>query len=193
LAKNEVVVKDHGWNDFFKRIKEMKDAKIRVGVLGDAKGGEREPGSGLTVAEIAVVNEFGTEDGHIPARSFLRSTFDAQREHLADLGKELMGKVLDGHMTIDRALGVMGASLASSIRDKIRSNIQPVNAPSTIMHKVRQGRTARLFKRAPKGLGGALAQVGAAAAVKTLIDTGRMLAAVSWARITGAGGEGGEE
>lgn len=188
MAKNEVVVKDLGWDEYFKRVKEIRNAKIRVGVLGDTdKGGERAPGSDLTVAEIAVVNEFGTEDGHIPSRSFLRSTFDEQREHLTDLGAELMKKVLEGSFTVDRALGILGASLASSVRDKIRSNIQPRNAPSTILHKLKQGRTARLFSRAPKGLGGALAQAGAAAAVKTLIDTGRLVAAVSWARIMGSG------
>jgi hypothetical protein len=83
-------------------------------------------------------------------------------------------------MKVDQALGILGASLASSVRDKIRSNVQPHNAPSTIIKKL-----GPRFSRAPRGLGGALAQVGRAAAVKTLIDTGRLLGSITWSLVKG--------
>src|SRR4051812_36975227 len=34
---------------------------------------------GMTNAEIALVNEFGSQDGRVPERSFIRSTFDRNR------------------------------------------------------------------------------------------------------------------
>ena len=36
--------------------------------------------SGSDLAMIAAVNEFGSDDGHTPERSYLRSTFDEHRE-----------------------------------------------------------------------------------------------------------------
>lgn len=159
--KAKLVDKDLGWAEFFRRAKEIRDARVRVGVLGDTEqGGMHEKGSPLTVAEVAAVNEFGTEDGHVPARSFLRSTFDEQREKLAGMGEKLIGAVLDGRMDTDQALGILGAQLAADIKAKITSNIPPPNAPSTV---------------AAKG------------SDHTLIDTGAMRAAVTWS--TGEGEE----
>src|SRR5690349_16205007 len=106
-----------GWKEFFKRIDEIKNSSVKVGVLADEeKGGLHVPGEDLTVAEIAVVNEFGTEDGTIPPRSFVRSTFDEKREELTELGKKLMGAVLDGKTTIDKALNLMGMTLATAVK-----------------------------------------------------------------------------
>jgi hypothetical protein len=190
--KITVTDKDLGWDKLFSQVKEIADARgmrVRVGVLDGDGGDAREEGSDLSVAEIAAVNEFGTEDGHIPERSFLRSTFDEEREGLADLGRELFAKILFDGMKAETALGQMGTRLASAVRDKIRSNIPPLNAPSTALRKAMKGRTKRLFSKAPKTLGQGLAQVGAVAVVKTLIDTGRLLGSITWALVKPGSGE----
>lgn len=184
--KASLVVKDHGWEALIKRAKEISDAKgmkVKVGVLDDAEGGAKHPNSIYTVAEIAAVHEFGTEDGTIPARSFVRTTFDEQREKLIEMGQELFVKVIFGEMNATTALGLMGSFTSSAIRDKIRSNIPPPNAPETLLRKASKGKTKRFFGSAARTLGGALAQVGALAAVVTLIDTATMLRAVTWALI----------
>lgn len=136
--KVEVKVKDLGWIEWFKRAREIRDRRVRVGVLADTeKGGMHEEGGELTLAEIAGVLEFGTEDGRIPERSVVRSTFDEKREELAKLGEQLMGAVLDGKLDTAKALGLLGAKTAAEMKNKITegSGVPPPNAPSTIEAK----------------------------------------------------------
>ena len=150
-GKIEVRTKDKGWVEFFRRAREIKDKRVRVGVLSDAAHGDGET---ITLAELAAVHEFGTKDGRIPERSFLRSTFDDKREEMVRAGEKLMGAVLDGKMDVDRALGLLGAKLASDVKAKITSSIPPPDKPATVARK---------------------------GSSTTLIDTGRLRGAVTWA------------
>lgn len=161
----ELVVKDRGLLDLLKRAKEIRDSYVKVGVLaGDEKGDERPPGSPLTVAEIAVVNEYGTEDGHIPARPFVRSTFDAKHDEMAELGKKLIESVLDGKVTTKKALDIMGLKLATEVKKTITegAGVPPPNAPATIRAK---------------------------GSDRPLVDEGRLLNAITYASVIGEEGE----
>lgn len=150
VALPKIIDKDLGWTAMRRRVAEIEASHVRVGIVGDAAN---ESDGGLTVAEYGAVNEFGTDDGHVPARPFLRPTFDDQREQLVEMGKKLIGAVIDGKMRTEQALGILGASLASAVKRRITSNVPPPNAPSTV---------------AKKG------------SSKTLIDTGRLLNAITW-------------
>lgn len=150
--------KDLGWAEMLKRAKEIEDGRVRVGVLSD----EKVEGEDFTLAELAAVHEYGTEDGRIPARSFLRSTFDDQREQMVETGKKLINAVLGGKMTTDQALGLLGAKLAAAVKARIVARVPPPNKPSTIAHK---------------------------GSDKPLIDTGRLINAVTWSVDKGEGGE----
>lgn len=198
VALPKVMDKDLGWAAMLRRVAEIEASHVRVGIVGDAAN-ESDDG-GLTVAEYGAVNEFGSD--HIPARPFLRPTFDDQREQLVEMGKKLIGAVIDGKMRTEQALGVLGASLASAVKKRITSNIPPPNAPSTALDKttghkafnIRRSRkilvrdasgdikkkTIRTVSREARTLGEAFAQIGAVAGVKTLIDTGRLLNAITW-------------
>lgn len=162
--KAELIVKDLGWTEMLKRAKEIKDRRVKVGVLDSGEGAAmHDPDGDLSVAEIAAVNEFGTQDGRIPERSFVRSTFDEQREELVELGKELIAKVFEGKIDVNKALNMLGAKLATEIKKKITlgDGVPPPNAEATI---------------AAKG------------SSRPLVDTGRMVNAITWA-ILGKGDE----
>lgn len=151
----KLIDRDLGMLDFIKRIREVKDARVHVGVLADdSKGGARE--GDLTVAEIAAILEYGTKDGHIPARPFLRHTFDAHREEMEKIGEKLIGQAVDGKITVDKALGIMGAKLSAEVKKCITSGpgVPPPNAPSTIKAK---------------------------GSSRPLVDTGRLVNAITWA------------
>jgi hypothetical protein len=186
----KVIDRDRGWADMMKRVHVLQGKRsVKVGVLADTeRGGMHEPGGKLTIAEIAAVNEFGTEDGRIPARSFVRSTFDEMRPELQEMAKELIGKVVFGLVPVDQALGQLGAALASAIKAKITTGagVPPPNAPSTALAKASKGKTKGIMSRAAKGIGGALAQAGALASVRTLVDTGRLVNAITWAIVDGS-------
>jgi hypothetical protein len=191
-SQTKIEDRDHGWKDMLKAVQAARgDRYAKVGVLADSeKGGLHEDGSDLTVAEIAAVLEFGTEDGHIPERSFVRSTFDEEREELTAKAREIIVAVLFGKMKIDQGLNAMGAMLAAAVKKKITDGqgVPPPNAPSTALAKAATGKTEKFFGGAggrARSLGEAFAQVGALAGVRTLVDTGRMLGAITWAIVTG--------
>jgi hypothetical protein len=124
----KIIDKDLGWKELFKRAEEIENGRVRVGVLSDAM----VEGEDFTLAELAAVHEYGTEDGRIPERSFLRSTFDDKREEMVELGKTLVKDVLAGRRTTEQALGSSApssprpsrrASWAASLR---RTNLRPL-------------------------------------------------------------------
>lgn len=91
-----------------------------------------------TLGDIAVYMEFGTVDGRIPARSWLRSTVDAKANNLAGwLGevKEIKKDIIAGKLTVEQGLGRIGMMMKRDLQAKVRSNIPPANRPSTIARK----------------------------------------------------------
>jgi len=229
VATNEVIDRDYGWREMMRRVEALRGgAYAKVGVLGDSsRGGMHEQKDGkasaLTVAEIAAVMEFGTSNGRVPARPFVRATFDDELPELVRMAQALIPRVvIDGDMPAERALNLMGLHLASAMRNRITTSplpgIAPPNAPATALLKAMKGRTGRFLRsnaknlgtaladvaatdatlraaggmarrllkgsgglKAARSIGGSFAQSGALAAVRTLVDTGRLVGAISWA------------
>lgn len=144
---------DRGWAAMFRAAKEVKERKVKVGVLAEGKGAETEDQSGLTVAEIAALLHFGTDK--IKKRPYLQMAFDQQREELVRMGEKLIGLVLLGKVPIDKALGLLGAKLSAEAKKVITvgRQLEP-NRPSTIKAK---------------------------GSDRPLVDTGRLLNANTWA------------
>lgn len=161
----KVVDKDKGW----KRLQELSkrlaadDVHVRVGVLDDGRAGSEVRGEGITTGQLAVAMEFGTDT--IPARSWVGLTFDRARAEVQADMQRLLGHLVDGKITVDKALNVLGAKYSAEVKNTVTQGeqIQPPNAPSTLARKMAKTRA------------------GAANAARTLIDTGRMIGAVTWA------------
>lgn len=126
--------KDLGWKKIAAEIRTLNGKRMSIGVLGNAP---QHP-SGVNMADIATWNEFGTKrpDGsvHVPARSFLRSTFDEKllsyerfmSRNLGSLGTKFSGAQL---------LELLGMKMTSDIKRTIVKLREPQNAPSTIRQK----------------------------------------------------------
>lgn len=123
--------------------------RVMVGVRGTAPPAE----DGTPMVIIAATNEFGSSDGHVPERSFLRSTADENRERYALLIQRVVVRTLDGH-DLATELGRVGAIAVGDVQKKISTGPFLVNAPSTIARK-------------GKGKG-------------PLIDTGRLRQSIDW-------------
>lgn len=156
-AKVKVIDTDRGWKALYLNAKKIKDARVRVGVLSDAKGKEKTEDGDLTLAELAVILHFGTKDKRIPPRPFLTLAFDRHREDLALVGKALMAGVLLGKMDIEKALNIMGSRFAAHTKKTITTGVgvPPPNKPST------------LRKKYPK--------------TRPLVVTGRLVGSITWA------------
>jgi hypothetical protein len=164
----KITDKDKGWNrlqDLAKRLA-SEDVHVRVGVLDDGRAGSEDHG-GITTGQLAVAMEFGTAT--IPARSWVGLTFDRARTEVQADMRTLLGHIVDGKITVDKALNVLGAKYSAAVKNTVTQGeqIQPPNAPSTLARKLAKTRE------------------GAANGVRTLIDTGRMVGAVTWATFGG--------
>ena len=164
----KVTDKDKGWNRLQELAKRLaaNDVHVRVGVLDDGRAGSEDHG-GITTGQLAVAMELGTAT--IPARSWVGLTFDRARTEVQADMRTLLGHIVDGKITVDKALNVLGAKYSAAVKNTVTQGeqIQPPNAPSTLARKLAKTRE------------------GAANGVRTLIDTGRMVGAVTWATFGG--------
>lgn len=125
--------KDMGYLAMRQRMKQMAGSYTKVGVQENSKA--QDGVSDLVV--IAASNEFGTED--IPERSFVRSTFEENREKLADISAKEADAILTGKKDVKTSLQLMGEYHAAQIQAKIHSHPPPENAPATIKRKKSSG------------------------------------------------------
>lgn len=127
---------DRGYRRIFKQLAEagLKELTLLVGVRSQ-DGSEVPEGSDLNLAQIAAVNEFGTKDGHVPERSYLRSTVDANRSKYGQAFADVIGGVIDGRTTMAKGVGRVGARVVADVQQTMRAFDNPPNAPSTIARK----------------------------------------------------------
>lgn len=129
---------DRGYKGIVKATIEAAGPRVVVGVMGKGRAARGD----LTIGELAMVQEFGTKNGHVPERSFLRSTMDEQRVAIANLQEKLLKLIQDGKISPEEALRRVGVFAKSKVIAKIDSSVPPPNAPSTIRRKG-HGRTLR--------------------------------------------------
>jgi phage gpG-like protein len=113
---------------------------VKVGVLASKGAGDThntDGGSPMTLVEIAAVHEFGSRDGRIPERSFLRSTFLIRRVNaLAAMQTKLAKAIVTDGMDPSKALAILGAWGAAEVKNTFTEiDIPPPLAESTIARK----------------------------------------------------------
>lgn len=129
----------------------LKGKAVDVGVL---VGTGTYADTGAEVAEVALWNEYGTEN--IPERPFLRPAMIENSDRYANLLKVAARRVLRGEMREDQVMGIIGTAAVSDVQAKITAVSTPPNADSTI---------------AKKG------------SANPLIDTGRLRQSIQWEEV----------
>lgn len=160
----KITDRDRGYKQLVAELKKAgKKSFVKVGLLGDDA---REDG-GLTNTELGLIHEFGAPSIGLPERSFIRSTFDAKQAEWIRLRDRLVGLVYDGKLTIEAALGLLGARASSDIKASITegAGIEPPNTPQVFMAKLARNRRGFNSTGAPP---------------RVLVDTGQLVRAISW-------------
>lgn len=117
-----------------------KEPYVQIGIQG-AKAAEAKKGSEeLSLIDVAVINEFGSSDGRVPARSFIRAAHDEFKDRWMAARDRLFKQAMDGDITVKEALAKLGLLIRNDIKKRIRAGIQPWNALATILKKSRAGR-----------------------------------------------------
>jgi hypothetical protein len=93
------------------------------------------PDAAMTFADLAAIHEFGTEDGHIPERSYLRSTFDSHRDRYGAMMTKGGREVEKGRDTAKGVMFKLGETVRADIIKRIKGHIPPPLAESTIARK----------------------------------------------------------
>ena len=99
---------DKGMKDILAEMEKMKSMCVKVGVTEDVAEKPHGDADGPTLLEIATWNEYGTADGRIPARPFIRGFADSKREEIANIQAGLMKLVTSGKMTAEEAIEELG-------------------------------------------------------------------------------------
>jgi hypothetical protein len=118
------------------RLRQMRErlagsGGVYVGV--PASAGQYEDGESLAV--IGAVQEFGSADGRIPERSFLRVPLRANVETYRAILARGLADVAEGNASLYQVLSQVGARAAGDSQQAIAQGIQPANAQSTIERK----------------------------------------------------------
>lgn len=134
---------DRGYKALVRALHASPKYAVEVGILPE--DGAVADEDGITLAGYATVNEFGSADGRVPQRSFLRSTVDENREKYLQMtaraaARSLSDSVLaQGDGAVERVLldelGRLGLRGERDVKRKIRDLRDPPNAPMTIKLK----------------------------------------------------------
>ena len=132
---------DRGYEDLLQRVRAMQNKSIEVGIF-ESKGSELYPdatflgklaGSAVTVLDVAIWNEFGTD--HIPERSFIRAWFDENAAKTKEAVRLMLIAVKQGKYTPEQALELIAQRFVAEIQKRMAEGIPPPNAPATIEMK----------------------------------------------------------
>ncbi len=151
--------RDMGWASIKSNTSKLNSTEVVAGLVGPAVSDTHDE-SGLSVAEIGILNEFGSDDGHIPERSFMRDILKRRKGEYQKVAAKAIKAILYGKAPADRALVIIGEWAAHKIRNNITRSTPPPNKPVTVALKGHS---------------------------RTLIETGLMLASVGWEIVSAAG------
>ena len=99
--------------DAMAELRIWDSARLTVGI--HAAEGALVEGS-LTVAQIMTVHEFGSADGKIPMRSWLRGWFDESQEQMSGLVRDLTRAIARGKLKAKTALARLGSIAVAELQ-----------------------------------------------------------------------------
>jgi hypothetical protein len=112
---------DRGYKALLRRMRGMKRGpNVSIGVQGTEASDTRKFGE--TNIAIAVIHEFGSVDGTIPQRSYLRSTADRERA-LFERALALAAKRVAVSGNVHRELGRIGELGVAKVKQTINQSI----------------------------------------------------------------------
>lgn len=122
--------------ELLERIAVFNDLEEVVGLFGSS-GDAPSSAAGLSMAELGAVHEYGTDDGHIPARPWVSVGAEMAANEVEKMFAEGLDAVLDGKLTPGELLDRAGLLVETEIKDYASNPTTPPppNAPATIARK----------------------------------------------------------
>lgn len=124
-----VIDRDLGYQRIKLNFKQLEGREVKIGIMGG------ESAEGVSIVDYAVYNEFGTKN--IPSRPFMSTTADQNRDEVQKFAGALVGKIIDGKLSVDIALKNLGEWYQKKLQMTIRNakSWAAPNAPATVARK----------------------------------------------------------
>jgi hypothetical protein len=126
----EIVDRDEGFEEFLDLVDNIAGSNVEIGY--DQASGEED---GFRLVDLASVHEFGNDN--IPARPFIRGSFDNNVDELGNNGQDLLVRYLEGKADDQLTLEIWGDSYKALMQNGVitRELNLVENAPITIKRK----------------------------------------------------------
>lgn len=133
--KNKVTTRDRGAKALVRRLEVSGEVTVGIHEAEGAQAKEGDDDSGMSLIDVAIIHEFGSDAAGIPRRSFIADWVDENEpRHRAEAEK--MGKlVIAGKMTTEMALKRLGVLRQAEVQKRISDGLAPELAQSTIDRK----------------------------------------------------------
>lgn len=158
-----------------KLIDGLDDNKLKVGWFESAV----YP-NGMPVATIAAIQEFGSSNGAIPSRSFMRTTMAEKENAWRSFIKKRAEEVAKGTLTTAGLADAFGLRVAGDIAKKIASISSPALSPVTLQLRYWKNAGVKITGKKMVGQAARLVSQGinntvSGTAAKPLVDTRIMI------------------
>ncbi len=152
-----------------------KPGTLRVGFLENAK----YP-SGMPVAAVAAIQEYGAPKAHIPPRPFMRNTIT---KHENEWGKGIARVLKNTNYDVDLTLRLTGDLIKGQLQQSIRDTNTPALSQTTLMLRKMFGNHPELITGKDVGIARQRVKAGestSGVSTKPLIWTGFLLSRVDY-------------
>lgn len=134
MGKSGIQDIDRGWQRIKRETAALSRKAVKVGIQSDAGG---------DIIKRAFFNEYGTAGGAsgggwggpVPARPFVSTAFDENRDDLHAMKARLWDGLMLGRVGADQAAALLGEHHQNQVQGKITSIQTPPNAAVTIEKK----------------------------------------------------------
>jgi hypothetical protein len=130
--RNTITERDTGYAAVVKQIDRADKSWFDVGWWGTRTYGTDNQ---ATTPYIATIHEFGTRDGRIPERPFLRPTAQEKDRELRDMLHQGAVQIVFERKKVESVLAACGDRAAGWVQAKINSIFQPELRPSTLARR----------------------------------------------------------
>lgn len=101
-------------------MEEAKSKAVFVGLPKENAGGQIY-GDGRSILDNGAVHEYGTANGKIPERSFLRVPFQVKEKEIGGALVQQFTAIAEGRRSVNEALGRVGIAAVNIIKEAFRT------------------------------------------------------------------------
>jgi hypothetical protein len=135
--RERITVTVHIEGGDFPGIKALADrlASMNRSVLIGVPASAKAEADGTSMVLVAAVNEFGSSDGHIPERPFLRQGVKAGADKFERLNRVNLRLIVQGKKSVEESLEQLGVVAVGEVKRNFIKGEFKENAPATIERK----------------------------------------------------------